>query len=98
MKNKILIVDDQQDIRQLLSGILSDEGYAPIAVDSGEKALEAIDSSNPHVVLLDVWLANPRFDGVYFLDLIKRKLEKNGYFAENKGFFHHYLLDLFCKL
>lgn len=73
MKNKILIVDDQYDIRQLLSGILSDEGYHPITVESGEKAIEAIDAQNPHVVLLDVWLANPRFDGVYFLDLIKKK-------------------------
>ncbi|UNM06214.1 MAG: response regulator [Holosporaceae bacterium] len=75
MKNKILIVDDQYDIRQLLSGILSDEGYHPITVESGEKAIEAIDAQNPHVVLLDVWLANPRFDGVYFLDLIKKRMQ-----------------------
>ncbi|MFN7663015.1 MAG: sigma-54-dependent transcriptional regulator [Alphaproteobacteria bacterium] len=73
MKHTILIVDDQSDIRQLLAGILSDEGYETIAVESGEEALEKIESHGPHVVLLDVWLANPRFDGVYFLDLIKQK-------------------------
>ena len=72
MKHSILIVDDQADIRQLLSGILSDEGYETIAVESGEAALEKIKTHRPHVVLLDVWLANPRFDGVYFLDLIKK--------------------------
>lgn len=72
MKHTILIVDDQADIRQLLSGILSDEGYETIVAESGEQALEKIKAYRPHVVLLDVWLANPRFDGVYFLDLIKQ--------------------------
>ena len=73
MKNKILIVDDQFDIRQLLSGLLSDEGYETLPVESGELALDMIESQQPHVILLDVWLANPRFDGVYFLDLIRKK-------------------------
>lgn len=72
MKNKLLIVDDQADIRQLLAGILEDEGYNAIAVSSGEEALSAIEMHRPHTVLLDVWLANPRFDGMYFLDIIKR--------------------------
>lgn len=72
MKPVILIVDDQADIRQLLSGVLSDEGYEAIAVETGEQALDKIKTHRPNVVLLDVWLANPRFDGVYFLDLIKQ--------------------------
>lgn len=72
MKNKLLIVDDQADIRQLLAGILEDEGYKAIAVPSGEEALSAIEIHKPHTVLLDVWLANPRFDGMYFLDIIKK--------------------------
>ena len=72
MKHTILIVDDQADIRQLLSGILSDEGYETVVAETGEQALEKIKAHRPHVVLLDVWLANPRFDGVYFLDLIKK--------------------------
>jgi two-component system, NtrC family, nitrogen regulation response regulator NtrX len=72
MKPVILIVDDQADIRQLLSGVLTDEGYEALAVETGEHALEKIKTYRPHVVLLDVWLANPRFDGVYFLDLIKK--------------------------
>ncbi|HCI48794.1 MAG: hypothetical protein A2977_00970 [Alphaproteobacteria bacterium RIFCSPLOWO2_01_FULL_45_8] len=72
MKPVVLIVDDQVDIRQLLSGVLQDEGYETIAVETGEQALDKIKTHRPSVVLLDVWLANPRFDGVYFLDLIKQ--------------------------
>ncbi len=52
----ILVVDDERDIRDLVAGVLEDEGYgARVAADS-DSALEAISVRRPSLVLLDVWL------------------------------------------
>ncbi len=69
----ILIVDDEQDIRDLVSGVLEDEGYAPRAAGSSDSALEAIAERRPSLVLLDVWLQGSRLDGLDLLDEIKRR-------------------------
>ncbi|TMM49928.1 sigma-54-dependent transcriptional regulator [Qipengyuania marisflavi] len=67
----ILIVDDERDIRELVAGVLSDEGYdCRTAGDSGS-ALEAIDAKRPSLVLLDVWLHGSPMDGLEVLDAIK---------------------------
>jgi two-component system nitrogen regulation response regulator NtrX len=62
MREAILIVDDEAGVRSSLSGILSDEGYQPEAVESGEAALAALEARRYDLVLLDVWL--PGLDGL----------------------------------
>ena len=69
----ILVVDDERDIRDLVAGVLEDEGYgARVAADS-DSALEAISVRRPSLVLLDVWLHGSRLDGLELLDEIKRR-------------------------
>jgi len=69
----VLIVDDERDIRELVAGVLEDEGYtARVAADS-DSALAAIDERRPSLVLLDVWLQGSRLDGLDLLDEIKRR-------------------------
>ncbi len=63
MKNtRVLIVDDEPGIRDSLSGVLQDEGYACAAVESGEQCLEELARHAYDVILLDVWL--PGMDGL----------------------------------
>ncbi len=69
----ILVVDDEQDIRELVAGVLEDEGYETRAAADSDGALEAIASRRPSLVLLDVWLAGSRLDGLELLDEIKRR-------------------------
>jgi two-component system nitrogen regulation response regulator NtrX len=72
MSQDILIVDDEADIRELISGILSDEGYSTRAASDGLSALEMIKSRQPNLVILDVWLGDSERDGLKILDIIKR--------------------------
>jgi two-component system nitrogen regulation response regulator NtrX len=69
----ILIVDDERDIRELVAGVLSDEGYDCRTAGDSEAALEAIDAQRPSLVLLDVWLHGSRMDGLEVLDAIKAR-------------------------
>jgi two-component system nitrogen regulation response regulator NtrX len=69
MKHRILIVDDEEGIRQSLSAILADEGYDVEAVPSGEACLAALEARPAGVVLLDVWL--PGIDGIETLKLLR---------------------------
>ena len=72
MAADILIVDDEADIRDLVAGILEDEGHnARLARDSDE-ALRAIEERRPHLVVLDIWLQGSRLDGLEVLSYIKR--------------------------
>jgi two-component system, NtrC family, nitrogen regulation response regulator NtrX len=69
----ILVVDDEADIRDLVAGVLEDDGYtARVAADS-DTALAAIADRRPSLVLLDVWLKGSRLDGLDLLDEIKRR-------------------------
>lgn len=69
----ILVVDDEADIRDLVAGVLEDDGYtARMAADS-DFALNAIADRRPSLVLLDVWLKGSRLDGLDLLDEIKRR-------------------------
>jgi len=67
----ILIVDDERDIRELVSGVLSDEGYECRTAGDSTSALAAIDGRRPSLVLLDVWLHGSAMDGLEVLDEIK---------------------------
>ena len=69
----ILIVDDERDIRELVSGVLSDEGYECRTAGDSTSALEAIDDKRPSLVLLDVWLHGSQMDGLEVLDEIKAR-------------------------
>jgi len=61
----ILVVDDEPDIRLLVSEILEDEGYRVIAAENGEKARAAFARKTPDLVLLDIWM--PDVDGITLL-------------------------------
>ena len=71
MATDILVVDDEADIRELVAGILQDEGYAVRTAKNADDAINAIQSRRPHLVLLDIWLEGSRLDGLALLDVIK---------------------------
>ncbi len=73
MALEILIVDDERDIRELVAGVLSDEGYECRTAGGSEAALEAVDARRPSLVLLDVWLHGSPMDGLEVLDAIKSR-------------------------
>ena len=73
MPSDILIVDDEDDIRELVSGILEDEGHAPRTARNADEALAAISSRRPQLVLLDIWLQGSRLDGLQVLEIAKRQ-------------------------
>lgn len=68
----ILVVDDEKDIRELISGILTDEGYNCRVAADGVQALEEIKKRQPNLVILDVWLGDGERDGLKILEIIKR--------------------------
>jgi two-component system, NtrC family, nitrogen regulation response regulator NtrX len=69
----ILIVDDERDIRELVAGVLSDEGYDCRTAGDSQSALEAVDERRPSLVLLDVWLHGSPMDGLEVLDAMKAR-------------------------
>ncbi|KMO15399.1 sigma-54-dependent transcriptional regulator [Methylobacterium indicum] len=71
MSADILIVDDEADIRELVAGILDDEGHRTRTAGSSDEALAAIEARRPHLVFLDIWLQGSRLDGLQVLDAIK---------------------------
>ncbi|HRJ68864.1 MAG TPA: sigma-54 dependent transcriptional regulator [Beijerinckiaceae bacterium] len=72
MSQEILIVDDESDIRELVAGILEDEGYATRSARNADEAIAAIESRRPHLLFLDIWLQGSRLDGLQLLEVIKQ--------------------------
>jgi two-component system nitrogen regulation response regulator NtrX len=70
---EILIVDDESDIRELVAGILEDEGYTTRTARNSDEALTAIVTRRPSLVLLDIWLQGSSLDGLQLLDAIKQE-------------------------
>lgn len=70
MPTNILVVDDEEKIRQTLRGVLSDEGYEVSEAGDGRTALEALRAERPDLVILDVWL--PEIDGISLLEEVKK--------------------------
>ena len=68
----LLIVDDEADIRILLSDILSDEGYTCREAADGDGALREIEDRLPNLVILDIWVEGSRLDGLQLLQWINR--------------------------
>ncbi len=72
MSADILIVDDEADIRDLIAGILQDEGHRTRLARDSDEALRAIEDRKPHLVILDIWLQGNRLDGLEVLTIMKR--------------------------
>ena len=68
----ILIVDDERDIRELISDILEDEGFATRLAGNSDEAIAAINSEPPALMILDIWLKDSRMDGIDILKATKR--------------------------
>jgi len=73
MANDILIVDDEADIRELVAGILDDEGFSTRTAGDSDSALAEIANRRPHLVFLDIWLQGSTLDGLQLLEQIKRE-------------------------
>src|SRR2546421_783932 len=71
MAADILIVDDEVDIRELVAGILQDEGYGTRTARDSDEALAAVTTRRPSLVFLDIWLQGSRLDGLQLLDAMK---------------------------
>jgi two-component system nitrogen regulation response regulator NtrX len=69
----ILIVDDESDIRELVAGILQDEGYGARTARDSDDALTAIKTRRPSLVFLDIWLQGSRLDGLQLLSAVKQE-------------------------
>ena len=68
-ESTVLIVDDEEGIRESLAGIFEDEGYAVLTAGSGEETLRVLKDQSPDVILLDVWLKG--MDGIQTFKEIK---------------------------
>ncbi|CAN0309511.1 unnamed protein product [Laminaria digitata] len=73
MAEDILIVDDEDDIRMLISGVLEDEGYETREAGSAEAAVEEVAARRPSLVILDIWLEGSRIDGMELLHILRRE-------------------------
>src|ERR1700709_1975278 len=71
MANDILIVDDEADIRDLVAGILDDEGFTTRTARDSDSALAEIANRRPHLVFLDIWLQGSKLDGLQLLEQVK---------------------------
>ena len=71
--SEILVVDDEEDIRDLISGILRDEGYETRMAGDSDAALAAVRARRPQLIILDIWLQGSRLDGIQVLDALKRE-------------------------
>ena len=68
----ILIVDDERDIRELISDILKDEGYSTRLASNSDEAMEEVTSDQPALMILDIWLKDSNMDGIDILKTVKR--------------------------
>ncbi|MBL8588039.1 MAG: sigma-54-dependent Fis family transcriptional regulator, partial [Methylobacteriaceae bacterium] len=73
MSSDILIVDDEADIRDIVSGILSDEGHATRVARNADEALASIEQRRPQLIFLDIWMQGSRLDGLQLLEVVKQQ-------------------------
>ena len=71
MAADILVVDDEADIRELVAGILTDEGYSVRTAADSEAALASLRARKPAMLVLDIWMQGGGMDGLELLDLVK---------------------------
>ena len=70
MATDILVVDDETDIRELVAGILEDEGHGTRTAGDSDSALAAVQERRPTMIFLDIWLQGSKLDGLELLDEI----------------------------
>jgi two-component system, NtrC family, nitrogen regulation response regulator NtrX len=73
MASDILVVDDEEDIREIVSGILSDEGHETRTAFDSDSALAAISDRVPRLIFLDIWMQGSKLDGLALLEEIKNR-------------------------
>jgi two-component system nitrogen regulation response regulator NtrX len=73
LNNNVLIVDDEKDIQELISDIVTDAGYKAIKASNSQKAFEQLAENIPAAVVLDIWLKESELDGLGILEFIKMK-------------------------
>src|SRR5437763_12459870 len=73
MTSDILIVDDEADIRELVAGILQDEGYVTRTARDSDDALNSVATRRPNLIFLDIWLQGSRLDGLQLLETVKQQ-------------------------
>jgi two-component system nitrogen regulation response regulator NtrX len=71
--SEVLVVDDEEDIRDLIAGILNDEGYATRVAADSDSAFAALRLRRPQLVILDIWLQGSKLDGIQILEQLKRE-------------------------
>ncbi len=71
MATDILVVDDEADIRELVGGILEDEGYSVRTAPDANAALAVIRARRPALLILDIWMQGGGMDGLELLDVVK---------------------------
>ena len=72
MVHDILIVDDEEDIRSQISGILDDEGYSTREAADSDATLNQIKARMPTLLILDIWIQGSKLDGMEILEQTKR--------------------------
>jgi len=70
----ILIVDDERDIRELISDILEDEGYQTRLAGTSDECMKLVQEAPPALMILDIWLKDSNMDGIDILKTIKRDM------------------------
>jgi len=68
----VLIVDDEADIRDIISDLLTDEGYSSRTAHDADNAFAAVEAAAPDLIILDIWLQGSRMDGIEILKSVKR--------------------------
>ncbi|HYA27461.1 MAG TPA: UDP-3-O-acyl-N-acetylglucosamine deacetylase, partial [Acidobacteriota bacterium] len=87
LQKTILVVDDEDDVRESVREVLSDEGYRVVDTADGTRVLELIKDEKPELVLLDIWM--PQVDGIGLLKEIKtREPEINVVMVSGHGNIH----------
>ena len=72
MTDKILVIDDEADIRDVLADIFEDEGYKVLKAAHSEQAFHIIEKEKPNLIVLDIWLENSDLDGIGILKHLKK--------------------------
>ena len=75
LTHDILVVDDEEDIRMLIAGVLRDEGYSTREAGDSEAALREIGQRRPSLVSLDIWLQGSELDGLEILKVLKEECQ-----------------------
>src|ERR1044071_9938421 len=69
----VLVIDDEADIREIISDILKDEGFSPRVAANSTAAFKLIAERPPSAIILDIWLQGSELDGLGILEIVKKR-------------------------